>query len=119
MRREIVCYARPLPEICRSVDLPALDAAGFFAALDGGDARAAFDSASPSLSLSPDAAALLRAFFSSCGASVKSEEIAACDLAIGRLDELLTRERRDGAARIKLHSTLLTTGGLLFLLLVI
>ena len=103
----------------KRVDLPALDAAGFFAALDGGDARAAFDSASPALSLSPDAAALLRAFFSSCGASVKSEEIAACDLAIGRLDELLMRERRDGAARIKLHSTLLTTGGLLFLLLVI
>ena len=119
VRREIACFSRPFPEICRSLDLPALGAAGFFDALDGGDARDAFESALPSLSLSPAAVALLRSFFSTCGASVKSEELAACDHAIGRLDELLTQEKRDGAARVKLHSTLLLTGGLLFLLLVV
>lgn len=119
IRREVACFSRPLPEICRADDLPALEKAGFFDRDPGTDLSAAFRRASPALSLSPDATALLDAFFSRAGSPLKAEEIGACDHAIGRLDELLAREKQDGAARVKLHSTLITTGGLLFLLLVV
>ena len=70
-------------------------------------------------SLPPDAVELLGDFFSRVGSFLKAEEIGACDHAIGRMSELLEREKKDGAARVKLRSTLITTGGLLFLLLVV
>ena len=119
IRREIACFARPLPEILRTVDLPALSAAGFSDRGNGGDLLVSYLRASPALLLPPEAAELLGAFFSSAGSSMKAEELGACDHAIGRLGELLTRERTDGANRLRLHSTLIICGGLLFLLLVV
>lgn len=119
IRREIACFSRPLPEICREADLPALSAAGFFDGLAEGDPLAAYRRAAPALLVSAETNELLRSFFSGAGASVKSEELSACDYAIGRLNELLAREKEDGATRVKLHSTLTVTGGLLFLLLFI
>ena len=119
IRREISCFSRPLPEIVRAADLPALSAAGFFDRENGGDPLVSFLCASPALLISPEAKELLGSFFSAAGASMKAEEIGACEYAIGRLDELLTREKTEGANRLRLHSTLIFTGGLLFLLLVV
>ena len=119
IRREVACFSRPLPEICRAADLPALEKAGFFDGETGADLAAAFRRASPALSLPSDAVELLGDFFSRVGSFLKAEEIGACDHAIGRMSELLEREKKDGAARVKLRSTLITTGGLLFLLLVV
>ena len=120
IRREVACYARPLSEIFRDADLPALSSAGFFDRTSDPAPHPgrAFRRAAPALLLPPDAFELLASFFSSAGASLKSEELAACDHAISGLDELLAREKRDGAVRLKLHSTLILSGGLLFLLLV-
>ena len=117
IRREIACFSRPLSEICRTADLPALRKAGFFDALDAGDPLSAFRSAS--FSLPPDAAALLDGFFAGAGAPNKDEELAACDRVIAELDGIVSREKKEGAARVRLRSTLILTGGLLFLLLVI
>lgn len=119
IKREIACFSRPLPDIVRSADLPALSAAGFFDAPKGSDPLASYLCAVPALLLPPDANELLSSFFSGAGASLKSEELGACDYAIGRLDELLAREKSEGTNRVRLHSTLIITGGLLFLLLVI
>ena len=119
VRREVACYARPLSEICRSVDLPLLRAAGLFDAPGQGDPRAAFRAALPSLSLPPDAPPVLDAFFADVGAPTPDEETAACDRAIAELDAILTREKTEGANRVKLRSTLILAGGLLFLLLVL
>ena len=119
IRREIACFSRPLPDVVRTADLPALRAAGFFVDPGETDLLAAFSRAEPSLLLPADAADLLASFFSGAGASMKSEVIGACDHAIGRLDELLAREKNEGIKRVRLHSTLILTGGLMFLLLVI
>ena len=119
VRREIACFARPLPEICRAADLPALRAAGFFDRLDAGDPLFAFRSSLPALSLSPDAAALLDGFFAGAGAPSREEELAGCDRVIAELGELAAREKSDGAVRVRLHTTLTLTGGLLFLLLLL
>ena len=59
------------------------------------------------------------AFFAGAGAPNKDEELAACDRAIAELDGIVSREKKDGAVRVRLRSTLILTGGLLFLLLVI
>ena len=117
IRREIACFSRPLSDVCRTSDLPALRKAGFFDALDHGDPLSAFRSLS--LPLPPDAAALLDGFFAGAGAPNKDEELAACDRAIAELDGIVSREKKDGAVRVRLRSTLILTGGLLFLLLVI
>jgi hypothetical protein len=117
IRREIACYARPLSEICRAADLPELQKAGFFDALESGDPHAAFRRAS--LCLPADAFALLDGFFAGAGAPKKEEELAACDRVIAELDGIVAREKREVAARLRLRSTLILTGGLLFLLLVI
>lgn len=119
IKREIACFARPLPEICRTADLPALRAAGFFDAAEEGDLLFAYRHALPALSLSPDAGRVLDGFFSGAGAPLKAEELAACDCAIGELGELLEKQKRDGAVRVRLRSTLILTGGLLFLLLIV
>ena len=42
VKREVACFSRPLPDICRRADLPALDAAGFFDALAKNDPATAF-----------------------------------------------------------------------------
>ena len=118
-KREIACFARPLPEICRTADLPALRAAGFFDALENGDLHSAYRRTLPALSLSPDAERLLDGFFAGAGAPLKTEELAACDRAIRELTELLEREKNDGAVSVRLRSTLILTGGLLFLLLIV
>lgn len=118
IRREIACFARPLPEICRTADLPALRAAGFFDAFDG-DLLSTYRRTLPALSLSPEAARLLDGFFSGAGAPLKTEELAACDRAIAELGELLEREKNDRAVQTRLRSTLILTGGLLFLLLIV
>ncbi len=117
IRREIACFSRPLSDVCRTADLPTLRRAGFFDALDRGSPLSAFRSVSRSLP--PDAAALLDGFFSGAGAPKKDEELAACDRVIAELDGIVAREKKDGAARVKLRSTLTVTSGLLFLLLVI
>lgn len=119
VKREVACFSRPLPDICRRADLPALDAAGFFDALAKNDPATAFRLTSPALSLPADAAEALDAFFSGAGSSLKSEELAACEYTVGRLSQILEREKKDGAARVRLRSTLTLTGGLLFLLLVL
>ena len=119
IRREIACFSRPLPAIVREAHLPALSAAGFFDAQNGGDPLVSFLSASPALLLPPEAGELLGSFFSAAGSSMKAEELDACDHAIARLTELLAREKTEGANRLRLHSTLILCGGLLFLLLVV
>ena len=119
IRREIACFTLPLSEICRSADLPELKKAGFLDALDAGDPLIAFRYAAPRLSLSADAVSLLDGFFAGAGAPKKEEELSACDRMIAELDGILAREKRDGAAGVRLRSTLILTGGLLFLLLVI
>lgn len=119
IRREIACFSRPLPEIVGSADLPALAAAGFFTEHNGGDPLVSYLSASPALLLPPEAAELLGSFFAAAGGAMKSEELGACDHAIARLSELLTLEKTEGANRLRLHSTLILCGGLLFLLLVV
>ena len=119
IRREIACFTRPLSDICRTAELPALKRAGFFDSLDSGDPLYAFRNAAPRLSLPPDAAALLDGFFAGAGAPKKDEELAAVDRVTTELEGILAREKKDGAARVKLRSTLILTGGLLFLLLVI
>ena len=119
VRREVACYARPLSEICRSVDLPLLRAAGLFDAPDPGDPRAAFRAALPALSLPPDAPPVLDAFFTGAGAPTPDEEAAACDRAIAELEAILSREKTEGANRVRLRSTLIISGGLMFLLLVL
>ena len=119
VRREIACFSRPLSEICRSANLPELKRAGFFDSLDTGDPLFAFRSAMPSLSLPPDAVSLLDGFFAGAGAPKKDEELLACDRVTEELDGILSREKKEGASRVKLRSTLIFTGGLLFLLLVI
>ena len=119
IKREIACFSRPLPEIVREADLPALSAAGFSDKENGGDLLVSYLRASPALLLPPEAEELLGSFFSAAGSSMKAEELGACDHAIGRLDELLKREKTEGANRLRLHSTLIICGGLLFLLLVV
>ena len=103
----------------RAVDLPALRAAGFYVAPGETDLLAAFSRAEPSLLLPAEAIELLASFFSGAGAPMKSEAIGACDHAIGRLDEVIAREKSEGIKRVRLRATLILTGGLLFLLLVI
>ena len=119
IRREIACFSRPLPDVVRSADLPALRAAGFYVAPGETDLLAAFSRAEPSLLLPAEAIELLASFFSGAGAPMKSEAIGACDHAIGRLDEMIAREKSEGIKRVRLRATLILTGGLLFLLLVI
>ena len=119
IKREIACFARPLPEICRTADLPALRAAGFFDAFEGGDLLSAYRRTLPALSLSPEAARLLDGFFSGAGAPLKSEELAACECAISELSELLEHEKNERTVKVRLRSTLILTGGLLFLLLIV
>ena len=119
VRREVSCFARPLSEICRSVDLPLLRAAGFFDASGPDDPRAAFRAALPALSLPPDAPPVLDAFLSGAGAPTPDEETAACDRAIAELETILSREKTEGINRVRLRSTLIISGGLMFLLLVL
>ena len=60
-----------------------------------------------------------RGLHAGAGAPNKDEELAACDRVIAELDGIVSREKKEGAARVRLRSTLILTGGLLFLLLVI
>ena len=119
VRREVACFARPFAAICRSLELPLLRAAGLFDAQGERDPQTAFRRAATVLSLPSDAESALDSFFSGVGAPTPDEEIAACDRTIAELDGILSREKKESAVRLKLRSTLILTGGLLFLLLVL
>ena len=120
IRREISCFARPLPEICRTLDLPTLSDGGFDPCeSEDGDPASVFQRAKNTLLLPREASELLSAFFDHAGAGFRDEEVGGCDYYIDRLSELTREEREEGPNRVRVKSTLILTAGLLFLLLVL
>ena len=119
IRREISCYARPLPEICRSLDLPTLSDGGFNPRESIDDPASSFRRAKNALLLPREATELLCSFFEHAGSGFRDEEVGGCDYYIDLLSEMTREEREEGPNRVRVKSTLVLTAGLLFLLLVL
>lgn len=118
LRGELHAFCRPRAEIYAHYENPLLTACGFLGALrESGEISYAVKAASPPPD--PPLGELLRAFGNTQGRGYLTEELAACDLYIARVEEYLAAIRAGTPARVRVKRVCTLTGTLLLILLLI
>ena len=116
VRGELHAYARPLGEVYRRCDSPALEENGFLPALRAGVSPGdAARGTAPSTD--PCAMKILSDFGAAVGRGYLAETLACCDVYIGRMDTYAAGVREAAPARIRVRRTVALAGTALVLLL--
>lgn len=112
IREQVACFRTPANEILASFHNEALARAGLLPLAPGTDLSAALSAACDRLYLDPDELAILREFADGFGRGYVTEELARCDLAVSRLEAAIGRRREALPRSCKLFRTLVMSGAL-------
>lgn len=112
IRDEISCFRTPAHEILSSFHNEALERAGLLPLAPGTDLASALASARDRLYLDSDELAILSEFCDGFGRGYVTEELARCDLATSRLTDAIARRREALPKTCKLFRTLVMSGAL-------
>lgn len=107
LRRQIACFARPVPQAAEGFSDAALERVGFLPALrETGDLSAAWQAALFALSLGEAEREVVGEFFASFGKGYLDDEVRRADAAIDELTRLFEAGRRQMPRTVKLVRTL-------------
>ncbi len=119
IRTQIACFRPTLGEIYDSFENRALLECGFLAALRERGFSSALRDTRPALYLDEEELKLLATFADEIGRSYSSEELALCDYTAREMEKAMEKRREEAPRRTRVASSLMMTGGLalVFLLL--
>lgn len=112
IREKIACFRTPAPDIFESFHCEALSRTGFLTQLRDGGMLFALEHKGDGLYLDGEAMALLSEFAAELGGGYAEEELARCELAISRLSDILASYKESLPKSTKLYRTLMLSGTL-------
>lgn len=119
IRTQIACFRTPVGEIYAGFENRALASCGFLAALRRDGFAAALRECRPGLYLGSEELALLAAFGDEVGKSYCEEQLALCDYTVGELESLFTKRRDEESGRTRVAHSLVITGSLMLILILL
>ncbi len=119
IRTKISCFRTTVEDIYASFENQALAECGFLDALRQDGFAAALAKARPQLYLDEEELRLLYTFSEALGQSYSEEEVALCDYAASEMEKAMEKRRTEAPRRTRVAHSLVMTGGLtlVFLLL--
>ena len=113
IRTQIACFSDPLPEIYASFENRALSDAGFLTAVREEGMAAALSTCRDRLYLTEEETRSLSVFAEELGKSYRSEQISLCDSYIAEWERGYDDGKKEMPRRARLGRSLLLTGGLM------
>ena len=117
IRTQISCFSTPLPEIYASFENPALSDAGFLRVLRQDGLAAALDACE--VCLEESERRMLLSFAEELGNSYRTDQLALCDAYIDELAAVCERKKNELPKKSKLYRSLILTGGLAAVILLL
>ena len=117
IRTQISCFSTPLPEIYASFENPALSDAGFLRVLRQDGLAAALGTCE--VYLEEGERRMLLFFAEELGNSYRTDQLALCDAYIAELARGCERKKNELPKKSKLYRSLILTGGLAAVILLL
>ena len=119
LRGQISCYSLPISEAVAGFENKALEECGFLPRLRTDGFPVALGSCRDSLSVTKETERMLSAFAEGVGKSYREEQIALCDFTIGELEAAVHHVRQECPKQARLGRSLLISGGLALILVLL
>ena len=119
LRGQILCYALPIEEALRGYENDALTECGFLPLLRQGSFLEALEGTRSTVFLEKDAQKALRSFGEGVGKSYREDQLALCDYTLGELERTVDRLREEYPRKVKLGRSLVISGGLALVLVLL
>lgn len=119
LRTHIACFRTPTDEIYAAFENPALAEIGFLATLREAGLAEALSQHAKQLYLDEEELKLLSSFAEELGKSYCDDQLALCDYAQAQMEAALARRRAEAPARTRATRSLVLTGGLMLILVLL
>ena len=119
IKAQISCFCTPLCDIYRDFENDSLSSVGFLSALREGGFSYALEVCRGKIYLEHDVINMLLGFGEELGKSYREEQLEFCDYYISQLECSYDKNRKEQPQRSRLYRSILMTGGLMVIIVLI